>query len=125
MQRFKETLLQVNNLVPDTYFDSFTRFTIKMWIKLSYFNVYHLRPIINRKFEEKTCGEGPKLMIMFDDDQHLKNLEAKCRECLNAAFNAAQQYADTFQPFRVFYRDNETTDVEKIRTDEHSKFFTK
>ena len=60
-------------------------------------------------------------MIMFDDDQHLKNLEAKCRECLNAAFNAAQQYADTFQPFRIFYRDNETTDVDKIRTDEHSK----
>ena len=26
MQRFKETLLQVLNLVPDSYFDSFTRF---------------------------------------------------------------------------------------------------
>ena len=87
------------------------------------FNKFNLilRPIINRKFEEKTCGDGPNLDVMFDDDQHLKNLEAKCRECLNAAFNAAQQYADTFQPFRIFYRDNETTDVDKIRTDEHSK----
>jgi hypothetical protein len=40
MQRFKETLLQVNNLVPDTYFDSFTRFTFKMLTKLSFFNIF-------------------------------------------------------------------------------------
>jgi hypothetical protein len=104
MQRFKNTLLEVENLVPDNYFDAFTR------------------PIINRKFEEKTCGEGPKLEIMFDDDQHLKNLEAKCRECLNAAFNAAQQYANIFEPFRKFFKENETTDLEQIRNNEHGKF---
>lgn len=63
---------------------------------------------------------------MFEDDQHLKNLEAKCRECLNAAFNAAQLYADTFQPYRAFYRENENTDVEKIRIDEHDvEFFAR
>lgn len=108
MSQFKDTLLQVDNLVPDKFFDPFTR------------------PIINRKFEEKTCGEGPKLDIMFDDDQHLKNLENKCRECLNAAFNAAQQYADTFQPYRVFYKENEQTDIEKIRHDPHDvEFFAK
>lgn len=108
IQQFKDTLLQVENLVPDKYFDPFTR------------------PIINRKFEEKTCGEGPKLDIMFEDDQHLKSQENKCRECLNAAFNAAQQYADTFEPYRIFYRENEETDVEKIRTEEHSvEFFAK
>ena len=99
MQRFKETLLQVDNLVPDKYFDAFTR------------------PMINRKFEEKVCGEGPKLEIMFDDDHHLKGLESKCRECLNAAFNAAQQYAETFHPYRVFYRENESTDVDLIKTE--------
>ncbi|CAF0752073.1 unnamed protein product [Brachionus calyciflorus] len=108
MQQFKETLLQVENLVPDKYFDPFTR------------------PIINRKFEEKICGDGPKLDIMFEDDQNLKNQENKCRECLNAAFNASQQYADTFQPYRVFYKENEQTDVEKIRLDEHNvEFFAK
>jgi dynein heavy chain len=108
MQQFKNTLLQVENLVPDKYFDSFTR------------------PIINRKFEEKTCGDGPQLEIMFEDDQHLKNLESKCRECLNAAFNAAQIYADTFEPYRIFYRENELTDVNQIRTDEHDvEFFAR
>lgn len=108
IHQFKETLLQVDNLVPDKYFDPFTR------------------PIINRKFEEKTCGEGPKLDIMFEDDQHLKSQENKCRECLDAAFNAAQQYADTFEPYRIFYRENEETDVEKIKTEEHDvEFFAK
>ena len=105
MQKFKDTLLQVDNLVPDKYFDAFTR------------------PIINKKFEEKVCGEGPKLEVMFEDDQHLKNLEIKCRECLNAAFNAAQLYADTFQPYRVFYKENELTDVDKMRQDSHDVEF--
>lgn len=59
---------------------------------------------------------------MFDDDNNLKNLESKCRECLNAAFNAADQYAETLEPFRVFFKENENTDVEKIRTDEHGKY---
>ena len=105
MQRFKETLLKVDNLVPDKYFDAFTR------------------PIINRKFEEKICGEGPKLELMFDEDLHLKSLESKCRECLNAAFNAAQSYAETFHPYRQFYRENENTDVEKMRTEKHDVEF--
>ena len=30
---------------------------------------YYFRPIINNKFEEKTCGEGPSLATMFDDDK--------------------------------------------------------
>ena len=105
MQHFKETLLQLENLVPDKYFDPFTR------------------PIINRKFEEKTCGDGPKLDMMFEDDSHLKALENKCRECLNAAFNAAQQFADTFQPYQVFYRENEYTDIDRLKTDSHDVQF--
>lgn len=95
----------MENLVPDKYFDAFTR------------------PIINKKFEEKVCGEGPKLEVMFEDDQHLKNLELKCRECLNAAFNAAQLYADTFLPYRVFYKENELTDVDQMRVISHDVEF--
>jgi len=54
--RFQETVLSVSNLVTDYYFDAFTR------------------PIINNKFEEKTCGDGPSLTSMFDDDRHLNGL---------------------------------------------------
>lgn len=60
---------------------------------------------------------------MFEDDQNLKNLENKCRDCLSAAFKAAQHYADTFEPYSHFYRENEFTNVDKIRTDEHNVEF--
>ena len=36
--------------------------------------VYPCRPIINSKFEEKTCGDGPSLATMFDDDKYLQTL---------------------------------------------------
>jgi hypothetical protein len=63
---------------------------------------------------------------MFDDDQNLKGLENKCRECLNAAFKAAQHYADTFDAYCRFYRENEQTDVDRIRVDDHNvEFFAK
>lgn len=32
------------------------------------------RPIINNKFEEKTCGDGPSLSAMFQDDKHMQAL---------------------------------------------------
>ena len=37
------------------------------------------RPIINSKFEEKTCGDGPSLTTMFEDDKHLQNLISEIR----------------------------------------------
>ena len=100
---FQDTVLRVQNLVPDNYFDAFTR------------------PIINNKFEEKTCGEGPSLATMFDDDKHLQGLIHNIRESLSAAFNAANQYADTFEPYREFYRENESLDLEAVKQQEHSK----
>uniref|UniRef100_A0A8C3XVM5 Uncharacterized protein n=1 Tax=Chelydra serpentina TaxID=8475 RepID=A0A8C3XVM5_CHESE len=54
INQFQATVLSVANLVPDQYFDAFTR------------------PIINNKIEEKTCGEGPSLSTMFKDDKHLQ-----------------------------------------------------
>lgn len=39
----------------------------------------NFRPIINGKFEEKTCGEGPSLATMFDDDRHLQGLVSNIR----------------------------------------------
>ena len=36
----------------------------------------HSRPLINRKPEEKTCGEGPSLEAIFDDDTHLQDISA-------------------------------------------------
>ncbi|KAL3884515.1 hypothetical protein ACJMK2_024650, partial [Sinanodonta woodiana] len=105
IKRFQDAVLSVQNLVPDTYFDAFTR------------------PIINNKFEEKTCGEGPSLSTMFEDDKHLQNIIHSIREALTAAFNAANQYADTFETHREFYRENESLDLEVLKKEEHDVAF--
>ncbi|CAH1788943.1 unnamed protein product, partial [Owenia fusiformis] len=101
IKRFQDAVLSVQNLVPDTFFDAFTR------------------PIINSKFEEKTCGDGPSLPTMFDDDGHLQQIIQSIREAVIAAFNAASQYGDTFEPHREFYKENEATDVENVRVQTH------
>lgn len=49
-------MLSVPNLVPDTYFDAFTS------------------PYINNKFEEKTCGFGPSLSAVLDDDKNFHTI---------------------------------------------------
>ncbi|PVD36438.1 hypothetical protein C0Q70_03422 [Pomacea canaliculata] len=105
VKRFQDAVLGVLNLVPDTYFDAFTR------------------PIINNKFEEKTCGEGPSLTIMFEDDKHLQALILSIRDAVTAAFNAVSQYADTFEPYREFYRENESLDLEAVRRQDHDVAF--
>ena len=45
----------------------------------------------------------------------LNNVE---QEALTAAFNASNQYADTFEPHRDFYKENEATDLEAIKAEE-------
>ena len=75
---------------------------------LSYFFYVLRRPIINGKMEEKTCGEGPSLISMFDDDTHL-----------NEGFREAEKYAATFQMYQAFYLENEVMDLQKLRETEH------
>ncbi|XP_050398729.1 dynein axonemal heavy chain 6 [Patella vulgata] len=108
IKRFQDAVLSVQNLVPDSYFDAFTR------------------PIINNKFEEKAVGDGPSLSTMFEDDKHLQTIIHNIRDAIFAAFNAASQYADTFEPFREFFRENENMDLEAVKREEHEvSFFAK
>ena len=86
------------------------------------FFAFLLRPIINNKFEDKTCGDGPSLTTMFDDDRHLQTLVNNIRESMNAAFNAATVYRDTYEEYREFYRENESADLEAIRNKDHGTF---
>lgn len=37
-------------------------------------SVFCARPLINQKYEDKTCGEGPNLALMLDDDHYLASL---------------------------------------------------
>jgi dynein heavy chain len=96
IQGFENTVLSVANLVPDPYFDAFTR------------------PMINKNFEEKTCGEGPSLQAIFKDDNHLLPLVVSIRECLEGAFRSAFKYSDTLERLVVFYLANEGLQEEEF-----------
>ncbi|XP_036606051.1 dynein heavy chain 6, axonemal [Trichosurus vulpecula] len=100
IQSFELTVLSVPNLVPDPYFDSFTR------------------PIINNKFEEKTCGEGPSLAVVFEDDKYLHSIIFRIKEAIHAAFETANIYAATFEKFQLFYRENESLDLDALQKEE-------
>ncbi|CAK8691447.1 unnamed protein product [Clavelina lepadiformis] len=103
--RFQETVLSVANLVMDSYFDAFTR------------------PIINNKFEEKTCGDGPSLSAMFEDDRDLQGLIHRIKECIGNAFYSADIYANTLSHFHEFYRENELLDLNSLKNEEHDVLF--
>ncbi|XP_034630816.1 dynein heavy chain 6, axonemal [Trachemys scripta elegans] len=105
INQFQATVLSIANLVPDQYFDAFTR------------------PIINNKIEEKTCGEGPSLSTMFKDDKHLQAIIQQIKETVYSAFEAANLYADTFEQFRLFFKENESLDLEALKQQEHGVDF--
>ncbi|BFZ25685.1 hypothetical protein BsWGS_28724 [Bradybaena similaris] len=103
IKKFQNAVLSVQNLVPDPYFDAFTR------------------PIINNKFEDKTCGEGPSLAVMFEDDKNLQTVVKSITDSLATAFNTASLYANIFEPYREFYRENETLDLKALRGVDHDE----
>ena len=80
------------------------------------------RPIINGKVEEKTCGEGPSLANMFEDDKQLQETINNIRESISAGFDATLQYANTFEVYREFYSENERLDIEAFRREIDGKF---
>ncbi|XP_040273964.1 dynein heavy chain 6, axonemal [Bufo bufo] len=105
VNQFQETVLSLANLVPDPYFDAFTQ------------------PTINNKLEEKTCGEGPSLSTMFEDDKHLQSLVSQVKEAIQSAFNTASVYAGTFERFRLFFKENESLDLEALKEEDHGVDF--
>ncbi|XP_006738893.2 dynein heavy chain 6, axonemal [Leptonychotes weddellii] len=100
INHFQNTVLSVPNLVPDTYFDAFTR------------------PYINNKLEEKTCGSGPSLSAVFDDDKNFHTIILQIKETIQAAFESAQLYAATFEKFQIFFKENESLDLQALKLQE-------
>ena len=41
------------------------------------------------------------------------------QDAISSAFDSAWQYANTFEPYRQFYQENESLDLEAIRHEEH------
>ncbi|XP_070092321.1 dynein axonemal heavy chain 6 isoform X4 [Equus caballus] len=100
INHFQNTVLSVPNLVPDTYFDAFTS------------------PYINNKLEEKTCGSGPSLSAVFDDDKNFHTIILQIKETIQAAFESAQLYAATFEKFQIFFKENESLYLQALKLQE-------
>uniref|UniRef100_A0A8C4FET8 Dynein axonemal heavy chain 6 n=1 Tax=Catagonus wagneri TaxID=51154 RepID=A0A8C4FET8_9CETA len=107
LNHFQNTVLSVPNLVPDPYFDAFTS------------------PYINNKLEEKTCGFGPSLSAVFDDDDNFHTIIFQIKEAIQSAFESAQLYAATFEKFQIFFKENESLDLQALKLQEPDvKFFS-
>ncbi|EAW99557.1 hypothetical protein FLJ37357, isoform CRA_b [Homo sapiens] len=96
----QNTVLSVPNLVPDSYFDAFTS------------------PYINNKLEGKTCGTGPSLAAVFEDDKNFHTIISQIKETIQAAFESARIYAATFEKFQIFFKENESLDLQALKLQE-------
>ena len=56
---------------------------------------------------------------MFDDDFHLQEVIEKIKISLSTGFDAADQYAATFQKYQMFYAENEALNLQAVRETEH------
>ena len=86
INRFQDCTLALPNLIPDGFFHAFTRYmymhtcTCTYTCTLTCTSLFFVpithsipptllyRPLINRKMEDKTCGNGPDLRTIFEDD---------------------------------------------------------
>lgn len=100
INHFENTVLSVPNLVPDSYFNAFTS------------------PFINKKVEEKTCGPGPSLSAVFEDDRNFLTIIQQIKETIHSAFDSARLYAATFEKFQIFFKENESLDLEALKEEE-------
>nr|XP_004029568.4 dynein axonemal heavy chain 6 [Gorilla gorilla gorilla]XP_055234907.1 dynein axonemal heavy chain 6 [Gorilla gorilla gorilla] len=96
----QNTVLSVPNLVPDSYFDAFTS------------------PYINNKLEGKTCGTGPSLAAVFEDDKNFHTIISQIKGTIQAAFESARIYAATFEKFQIFFKENESLDLQALKLQE-------
>ncbi|CAH8560243.1 unnamed protein product [Schistosoma turkestanicum] len=99
INKFQEQVVNIKNLTPDPYFDAFTR------------------PLMNNKFEEKTCGNGPQLQDMFAEDIELQKIIDDVKTSLNCSFEAVNAYMKTFDEIQSFFRENEEITVESVQHD--------
>ena len=57
---------------------------------------------------------------IFSNDYGVLNVIFRIhQDAISSAFDAAWQYANTFEPYRQFYQENESLDLEAIRQGEH------
>ncbi|KAA8595375.1 hypothetical protein FQN60_012510 [Etheostoma spectabile] len=104
---FKKAVMSVTTLTADPDLDSLTD------------------PGDYEKMESK-YEEGPCLESIIENDDHLQSIIQDIKESLQFAFDAAKVYSHTFERFRLFYKENESLDLDAMRQQDHGlSFFEK
>ncbi|XP_074520194.1 dynein axonemal heavy chain 6 [Halichoeres trimaculatus] len=70
--------------------------------------------------KKSTSGyEGSPLKTCIDRDGHLQSLTRNIKELLQFAFKTAKEYSHTLEHFRLFYKDNESLDLDVMQQQNH------
>uniref|UniRef100_A0A8C4HQX9 AAA+ ATPase domain-containing protein n=1 Tax=Dicentrarchus labrax TaxID=13489 RepID=A0A8C4HQX9_DICLA len=93
--RFEKTVMSVNTLTADPDFDSVTE-----------------PP--EYQVLESTFENGPCLEFMIENDDHLQSVIQNIKESLQFAFETAKVYSHSFERFRLFYKENESLDLDAV-----------
>ncbi|XP_029013318.1 dynein axonemal heavy chain 6 isoform X2 [Betta splendens] len=104
---FKNTVMSVSTLTDDPDFDSVT----------------HPEDVeISNHGQEK----GPSVESIIESDGHLQSIIQNIKATIQFAFDAAKVYSLTFEPFRLFYKENESLHLHEIQQQDHGlPFFEK
>ncbi|KAF7660832.1 hypothetical protein LDENG_00274280 [Lucifuga dentata] len=108
---FQQTVLSVQKLASDPDFDIF--------IQLIAYQRYKKSP----KKKKKKRDDGPCLKSILENDSYLQNSIQNIKESIHVAFDAARVYSRTFESFRLFYKENESLDLDALQQREHGVSF--
>ncbi|XP_037621211.1 dynein heavy chain 6, axonemal [Sebastes umbrosus] len=102
--QFEKTVMSVNTLTADPHFDSMTE-------PGSYGE-------LKNKYED-----GPCLESIVKNDGFLLSSIQNIKEAFQVAFAAAKVYAQTFERFWLFYKENESLDLDAMQQQDHDLSF--
>lgn len=72
--------------------------------------------MINHKLEDKVCGNGLSLDVIFN---HLLKLGHDVTDCIGRGFEIARDWASKFELYQMFYNANEALDLVELEKEDH------
>uniref|UniRef100_A0A3B4T6A4 Dynein axonemal heavy chain 6 n=1 Tax=Seriola dumerili TaxID=41447 RepID=A0A3B4T6A4_SERDU len=87
------------------------------------FQCVFLCAFVNFQMPKNKFKDGPSLEFIMETDGHLQSIIKNIKESLQFAFDAAKVYSHTFERFRLFYKENESLDLDVMRQQDHGLSF--
>ncbi|XP_034043922.1 dynein heavy chain 6, axonemal-like isoform X3 [Thalassophryne amazonica] len=104
--QFQETVLSVERLVPDPDFKSFTQ----------------LEP----KKGKMKCEDGHNFESILENDTQFHHHQENAKDLFQLAFASANVYLNSLEHFQLFYKENESQDLDALQQhDQDVSFLTK